>query len=85
MNEFNASQDEIEVKLDVLGWADGEHTLADPDQRRPGARPGERQCAVGRRRWQGSTRLTPLNDLLSKEFLANFVPAGLEGSPSTAS
>ena len=27
VDEFNASQNEIEVKLDVLGWADGEQTL----------------------------------------------------------
>ena len=48
VDEFNASQNEIEVKLDVYSWADGYQTLADPDQRRPGARPGERQRAVGR-------------------------------------
>ena len=46
VDEFNASQNEIEVKLDVLSWADGEQTLDDPGQRRPGARPGERQRAV---------------------------------------
>ena len=49
VDEFNASQNEIEVKLDVLWLGRGPRHPADPDQRRPGARPGERQRAMGRR------------------------------------
>ena len=56
VDEFNASQNEIEVKLDVYSWGDGHQTPDYPNQRRPGARPGERQRAVGGHVEQGSTR-----------------------------
>ena len=77
VDQFNASQNEIEVKLDVYSWADGYQTLV--TQISGGQAP---DLANGNAQWVGSwagiNEVTPLNDLLSKEFLANFVPAGLE-------
>jgi multiple sugar transport system substrate-binding protein len=77
VDEYNASQDEIEVKLDVYGWGEGHDTLLTQISggQAPDLANGNAQW-VGE--WAGINELSPLNDLLSKEFLANFVPAGLE-------
>ena len=77
VDEFNASQNEIEVKLDVYGWGEGHDTLLTQISggQAPDLANGNAQW-VGE--WSGINEVQPLNDLLSKEFLANFVPAGLE-------
>jgi multiple sugar transport system substrate-binding protein len=77
VDEFNASQNEIEVKLDVYNWADGHDTLVTQISggQAPDLANGNAQW-VGE--WSGINEVAPLNDLLPKEFLANFVPAGLE-------
>jgi multiple sugar transport system substrate-binding protein len=77
VDEFNASQDEIEVKLDVYGWGEGHDTLLTQISggQAPDLANGNAQW-VGE--WSGINEVQPLDDLLSKEFLANFVPAGLE-------
>ena len=77
VDEFNASQSEIEVKLDVYGWGEGHDTLLTQISggQAPDLANGNAQW-VGE--WSGINEVQPLNDLLSKEFLANFVPAGLE-------
>ena len=77
VDEFNASQNEIEVKLDVYSWADGYQTLVTQISggQAPDLANGNAQW-VGA--WAGINEVAPLDDLLSKEFLANFVPAGLE-------
>jgi|WetSurMetagenome_2_1015567.scaffolds.fasta_scaffold51496_2 multiple sugar transport system substrate-binding protein len=77
VDEFNASQNEIEVKLDVLGWGEGHDTLLTQISggQAPDLANGNAQW-VGE--WSGINEVAPLDDLLSKEFLANFVPAGLQ-------
>ena len=77
VDEFNASQNEIEVKLDVLGWGEGHDTLLTQISggQAPDLANGNAQW-VGE--WSGINEVQPLDDLLSKEFLANFVPAGLQ-------
>jgi len=77
VDEFNASQDEIEVKLDVYGWGEGHDTLLTQISggQAPDLANGNAQW-VGE--WSGINEVQPLDDLLSKEFLANFVPAGLQ-------
>jgi multiple sugar transport system substrate-binding protein len=76
VDEFNASQNEIEVKLDVYGWGEGHDTLLTQISggQAPDLANGNAQW-VGE--WSGINEVAPLDDLLSKEFLANFVPAGL--------
>ena len=77
VDEFNASQNEIEVKLDVYGWGEGHDTLLTQISggQAPDLANGNAQW-VGE--WSGINEVQPLDDLLSKEFLANFVPAGLQ-------
>lgn len=77
VDEFNASQNEIEVKLDVYSWSVGHDTLVTEISggQAPDLANGNSQW-VGE--WAGINEVLPLDDLLSKEFLANFVPAGLE-------
>ena len=77
VDEFNASQNEIEVKLDVYSWNDGHDTLVTQISggQAPDLANGNSQW-VGE--WVGINEVQPLDDLLSKEFLANFVPSGLQ-------
>jgi multiple sugar transport system substrate-binding protein len=77
VDEFNASQNEIEVKLDVYSWADGHQTLVTQISggQAPDLANGNSQW-VGE--WAGINEVQPLDDLLSKEFLANFVPSGIQ-------
>ncbi len=64
VDEFNASQNEIEVKLDVLGWGEGHDTLLTQISggQAPDLANGNAQW-VGE--WSGINELQPLNDLLS--------------------
>jgi multiple sugar transport system substrate-binding protein len=77
VDEFNASQDEIEVKLDLLSWADGEQILT--TQTSGGQAPDlANASAQFMGMMAGINEAQPLDDLLSKEFLANFQPSGIE-------
>ncbi len=77
VDEFNASQNEIEVKLDVYSWGDNPQQLT--TEISGGQAP---DLANGNAQWVGTwnsiNELVPLDDLLSKEFLANFVPSGIQ-------
>jgi len=77
VDEFNASQDAIEVKLDVYSWATGHDTLVTQISggQAPDLANGNSQW-VGE--WAGINEVQPLDGLLSKEFLANFVPSGIQ-------
>jgi multiple sugar transport system substrate-binding protein len=77
VDEFNASQNEIEVTLDVYSWGVGHDNLVTQISggQAPDLANGNSQW-VGE--WAGINEVMPLDDLLSKEFLANFVPSGIE-------
>ncbi len=76
IDQFNASQGEIEVKLDVYSWNDGHDTLV--TQISGGQAP---DLANGNSQWLGEwagiNEVQSLTALLPKDFLAGFVPAGL--------
>jgi multiple sugar transport system substrate-binding protein len=77
VKEFNASQDEIEVKLEVLNWSDGEQILT--TQVSAGQAPDlANASAQFMGAMNGINEAQPLDELLSKEFLANFQPSGIE-------
>ena len=77
VDQFNASQNEIEVKLDVLSWADGEQVLT--TQTSGGQAPDlANASAQFMGMMAGINEAQPLDELLSKEFLANFQPSGIE-------
>lgn len=77
VDQFNASQKDIEVKLDVLSWADGEQILSTQVS---GGQPPDLANASAQfmGAMAGINEAQPLNDLLSKEFLAKFQPSGIE-------
>ena len=76
IDAFNSSQGDIEAKLDVYGWGEGHDLLV--TQISGGQAP---DLANGSAQWLGEwasiKELAPLDDLLPQEFLANFVPSGL--------
>ncbi len=74
---FNQSQDKIEATLDVYAWGQGHDILV--TQISGGQAPD--LCNVSAQwlgEWDGINEVMPLDDLLSKEFLAEFVPSGLK-------
>ncbi len=77
VDEFNKSQDKIEVTLDVYSWGTGHDQLV--AQISGGQAP---DLANGNSQWLGEwveiNEIVPLDDMLPKEFLANFVPSGLQ-------
>jgi len=77
VDAFNASQNEIEVKLDVYSWNDGHDTLVTQISggQAPDLANGNSQW-VGE--WTGINEVQPLDDLLPKDFLANFQPSGIQ-------
>jgi ABC-type glycerol-3-phosphate transport system substrate-binding protein len=76
VDAFNQSQDQIEVSLDVYAWADGYATLV--TQISGGQAPDVCNVSAGwQGAWVGINEVLPLDDLLPQDFLANFVPSGL--------
>jgi len=77
VDAFNKSQDQIEAKLDVYSWANGHDTLVTQIS---GGQPPD--LANGNAQWLGEwagiNEVQPLDGILSKDFLANFVPSGLK-------
>ena len=77
VDAFNQSQDQIEVALEVYAWPVGHDTLV--TMITGGQAPDV--CNVNAQwlgEWTGIGEVLELDDLLSKEFLANFVPSGLK-------
>jgi multiple sugar transport system substrate-binding protein len=76
VDAFNQSQDKIEVKLDVYSWGQGHDMLV--TQISGGQAP---DLANGNSQWLGEwagiNEVQPLDDLVAKDFLANFQPSGL--------
>jgi multiple sugar transport system substrate-binding protein len=76
VDAFNQSQDNIEVSLDVYSWEQGHQILL--TQISGGQAPDV--CNVSAQwmgEWASIDEVLPLDSLLSKDFLANFVPSGL--------
>ncbi len=77
VDAFNASQDEIELKLDVVSWGQGHDVLVTQIS---GGQPPD-LCNVSAQwlgEWDAIGEVLPLDDLLSKEFLANFQPSSIK-------
>jgi multiple sugar transport system substrate-binding protein len=77
VDAFNKSQDKIQVKLDVYNWGQGHDMLLTQISggQPPDLANGNSQW-VGE--WSGINEVQPLDDLLPKDFLANFAPSGLK-------
>lgn len=77
VDAFNKSQDAIEVKLDVYNWGQGHDLLLTQISggQPPDLANGNSQW-VGE--WSGINEVQPLDDLLPKDFLANFAPSGIK-------
>ncbi len=77
IDAFNKSQNEIEAKLDVYSWDQGHDTLV--TQISGGQAP---DLANGNSQWLGEwagiNEIMALDDVLPKDFLANFVASGLK-------
>jgi ABC-type glycerol-3-phosphate transport system substrate-binding protein len=76
VDAFNQSQDNIDATLDVYSWGQGHDILV--TQISGGQAPDV--CNVSAQwmgEWVGIDEVMPLDGLLSKDFLANFVPSGL--------
>jgi len=76
IDAFNASQDEVEATLDVVSWGQGHDLLVTQIS---GGQPPD-LCNVSAQwqgEWEGIDEVMPLDDYVSKEFLANFVPSML--------
>jgi ABC-type glycerol-3-phosphate transport system substrate-binding protein len=77
VDAFNKSQDQIEVTLDVYSWSVGHDTLV--TQISAGQAPDLANVnSLWDGEWSGIDEVLPLDDLLPKDFLANFVPSGLQ-------
>jgi len=77
VDAFNKSQDQIDVTLDVYSWSVGHQTLVtqiSAGQAPDLANVNSQWCGE----WNGINEVLPLDDLLPKDFLANFVPSGLQ-------
>jgi multiple sugar transport system substrate-binding protein len=77
VDAFNKSQDKIEATLDVYNWGQGHDILV--TQISAGQAPDV--CNVSAQwlgEWSSINEVMSLDDLLSKEFLLNFVPSGLK-------
>jgi multiple sugar transport system substrate-binding protein len=74
---FNKSQSQAEAKLDVYSWDQGHNTLLTQisGNQAPDLANGNAQW-LGE--WSGINEVQPLDGVLPKEFLANFVPSGLK-------
>jgi ABC-type glycerol-3-phosphate transport system substrate-binding protein len=77
VDAFNASQSEIDLKLDVVSWGQGHNVLVTQIS---GGQPPDlcNTSAQWLGEWDGIGEVLPLDDLLSKEFLANFQPSGIK-------
>jgi multiple sugar transport system substrate-binding protein len=77
VDAFNKSQDKSQVTLDVYSWDSGHDTLL--TQISAGQAPDVCNGSAGwLGEWSGINEVKPLDDLLPKDFLANFVPSGLK-------
>jgi ABC-type glycerol-3-phosphate transport system substrate-binding protein len=77
VDQFNQSQDKVEATLDVYAWGPGHDILV--AQISGGQAPD--LCNVSAQwlgEWASIDEVMPLDDLLSQEFLANFVPSGVK-------
>jgi multiple sugar transport system substrate-binding protein len=77
VDAFNKSQNQIDVKLDVYNWGQGHDLLLTQISggQPPDLANGNSQW-VGE--WTGINEVQPLDDLLPKDFLANFAPSGIK-------
>lgn len=77
VDAFHQSQENIKVSLDVYSWGQGHDILV--TQISGGQAPDLANVSA---QWQGEwasiDEVRPLDDLLSQDFLANFVPSGLK-------
>lgn len=77
MDEFNKSQSASKVKLEVVGWPDGRNLLL--TQISGGQAPdifnGSGQWCL---EFTAAGETTELDDLMGKDFLANFWPSGIQ-------
>ena len=74
---FNASQSDIDLKLEVVSWGQGHDILVTQIS---GGQPPD-LCNVSAEwlgEWDAIGEVAPLDDLVSKEFLANFQPSGIK-------
>jgi ABC-type glycerol-3-phosphate transport system substrate-binding protein len=77
VDSWNSSQDKSVVELNVYNWGDGPQKLT--TEVSAGQAPdlaNNNSQWVGQ--WNSINEILPLDNLLPKEFLANFVPSGLE-------
>jgi multiple sugar transport system substrate-binding protein len=77
VDAWNSSQGKSQVELDVYSWGDGPQRLT--TEISAGQAP---DLANNNSQWIGQwvsiNEIQPLDNLLPKEFLANFVPSGLQ-------
>jgi ABC-type glycerol-3-phosphate transport system substrate-binding protein len=77
VDAWNSSQNKSKVELNVYGWGDGHDKLV--AEISGGQAP---DLANGNSQWLGEwvsiNEIVPLDQKLPKEFLANFVPSGLQ-------
>jgi multiple sugar transport system substrate-binding protein len=74
---FNASQSDIDLKLEVVSWGEGYALLVTQIS---GGQPPD-LCNVSAQwlgEWDAIGEVAPLDDLVSKEFLANFQPSSIK-------
>ena len=77
VDAWNKSQDKTQVELNVYGWGDGfpKLTAEISGGQAPDLANGNSQWAG---LWSSIGEVEPLNNMLPKEFLADFVPSGLQ-------
>ncbi len=77
VDAFNASQSEIDLSLEVVAWGAGHDLLVTQIS---GGQPPD-LCNVSAQwlgEWDGIGEVLPLDDFLSKEYLANFQPSSIK-------
>jgi multiple sugar transport system substrate-binding protein len=77
VDAFNASQSEIDLKLEVVSWGQGHDMLVTQIS---GGQPPD-LCNVSAQwlgEWDAIGEVLPLDDVVAKDFLANFQPSGIK-------